>query len=274
MKTKHILSTAAVFAGLISGAVLTNQTANAQSTTSAVTQTASKGTVEIDSVYYVHYNVLRAKLKTPVSASDYYLALATEGMYHKGTEVIENGKYVGFDLKLDDLIKKYPTVADREKLFDSLFIRSFSLDGSERPVTTKLTNQDLKHELLNHHFLGTVLKDGYAGTVSNLVKGSSFDKFLLEKKIYGDHLLEDGSITTKTGGVQFDFKQEMKDGYTYTVTDASGKVAGKAWAFMENFFVNSPEGKTFLPKEYTVTAKSDKTGEVYTLAKFTPTNIF
>ncbi|MGX7243761.1 hypothetical protein ACWOC1_02800 [Enterococcus quebecensis] len=274
MKTKHILSTAAVFVGLISGAVLTTQTANAQTSTSAVTQKASDSLVEISSVQYVHYNVLRAKLKTPVSATKYYLALGAEDLFPKATAVVQNGKYIGFDFKLDDLVKKYPTVADREQLFDSLYIHRFTLSVNVPPVATKFTNQDLKNELLNHHFLGNVLANGNVGTISNVIEGSSFNNFFNKKEVAGDHLLEDGSITTQTSGIQFDFKSEMNNGYTYTLTDSSGKVAGKVSPFMEYLFVNSPKGKNFLAKEYTVTAKSKKTGEVSILAKFTPINIF
>ncbi|EOL44540.1 hypothetical protein [Enterococcus caccae] len=275
MKPKHILSTAAVFAGLISGGVLTTpSTANAQSTTSAATQQAFEVADEIASVHYEHYNVLRATLKTPISATDYYLAFSIEGMHHKGQGVIQDGKYIGFDLKLDDLVKEYPTAADREYLFDSLFIRRFSMDGSSQTVTSKMTNKKLKNELLNYQYLGNILASGSAGKVSNLIKGSSFDKFFVDKTTSADHILENGNITTKTGGIQLELNPELETDYTYALTDASGKIAGKAWSIMNNFFVNPLDGENFVSKEYTITATSDTTGDVYTLAKFTPVRIF
>ncbi|MEI5993636.1 hypothetical protein [Candidatus Enterococcus mansonii] len=270
MKKKHLLSTAAVLAGLLSGAALTTQTANAQSITQEITQKGAFDPTEISSVYFEHYNVLRAKLKTPVSAKDYYLVLAAKGV-SKGEPVKQNGNYIGFDLNLDDLVKEYPTVADREKLFDSLFIRSVFLTANKPPVTEKLTNQDLKNELLNYNYLGSFDHDE---SVSNLIKGNAFNKFFNAKPVYGDHLLDNGYLTTQTLSMQFDFKPEMKNGYTYALIDASGKIAGKTWPFEEYFFVFPPEGKNFLPKEYTITAKSTKTGEVFKLATFTPVHIF
>ncbi|WP_086314418.1 hypothetical protein A5821_001985 [Enterococcus sp. 7F3_DIV0205] len=273
MKTKHILSTAAIFAGLFSVAILTTQTANAQPATSALTQKA-ENLVEIGSVQYVHYNVLRAKIKTPVPATKYYLSLGTEATLPIAKAVIQKGKYIGFDLNLDDLITKYPSVTDREKLFDSLSVHSYSLTANVPQVATKLTNQDLKNELLNYHFLGSVLANGNVGIASNVIEGDAFNQFFNKTEVSGDHLLEDGSITTQTGGIQFDFKPEMSNGYTYTLTDASGKIAGKVSPFMEYLFVHPLKGKNFLAKEYTITAKSNKTGEVYILAKFSPINIF
>ncbi|WP_207696139.1 hypothetical protein DOK67_0000659 [Enterococcus sp. DIV0212c] len=273
MKTKHILSTAAVVAALISGAALTTtQTANAQSSTQAVTQKASVDTIEIGSVHFEHYNVLRVELKTPISASDYIIALAIEGMHHQGTPVKENGKYIGFDMNMDELVKKYPTAAEREELFDALFIRCFSMTGS-RPVTSKVTNQTLKNELLSYKYAGEILRDGYAAKASNVIKGSSYKQFIA-KEAYGDHTLEDGRMTTKTGGLQFKLKPAVVADYSYQVIDASGKEAGKAWVHEDDLFINTFEAEHFLPKEYTVTVKSNQTGKVYTIAKFTPTNIF
>ncbi|WP_207696138.1 hypothetical protein DOK67_0000660 [Enterococcus sp. DIV0212c] len=272
MKTKHILSTAAVVAALISGAALTTQTANAQSNTQAVTQKASVDTLEIGSVHFEHYNVLRVELKTPISASDYIMILAIEGLYHQGTLVEENGKYIGFDMNMEELVKKYPTTAEREELFDALFIRRFSLtDGSQ--VTSKVTNQTLKNELLSYKYAGEILRDGYVAKASNIIKESSYKQFIA-KDAYADHTLEDGRMTIKTGGLQFKLKPAVVAGYSYQVIDASGKEAGKAWAWEDKLFINRYEAEHFLPKEYTVTAKSNQTGEVYTIAKFTPTNIF
>ncbi|MEI5993637.1 hypothetical protein [Candidatus Enterococcus mansonii] len=281
MKTKHLLFTASIFAGLLSGAVLTTHTANAQATNQTITQQKHIDSIEISSVHFKHYNVLRANLNAPLSTTDYYLDLS-QGTANSATSIddkivkaaVENGKYVGFDFNLDELVKKYPTASDRENFFDSLGFRCFSLDGSGFKLTPKVTNQQLKTEFLRYNFLGNIINKGLAKEVTNITRESSFNTFFNKERVSGDSILENGFISTETQGLQFTLNRKFETGYTFSVTDESGKTSGRAWAIQDHFFVNSPNGTTFLPQEYRVTAKSNQTGEVYNLATFTPFNVF
>lgn len=271
MKMKRILSTTAIMTAIVTGAIVTSQTVQAEVTRVSEKQSTTEKSPVVKSAHLEHYNVLRLELEHPYVSNNSYLCLMYGENNIIGNAVEKSGKVIAFDINTDDFAKKFPKEQDKKTVVDSLHFMDFSFISERPSKKIQVNNEFVSSTLMNAINEGDLLAIGRVETITNITKLAGYNQFIT-KDAYADKTLNK-KATTKTEALGFKFNVAYKDEYVFSLKDNSGIVSGKVQYHDNDLFVK-PTTNTFSNKEYTITATSKVTKTTIDIAKFTPFNLF
>lgn len=273
MKLKLMLSTVAIMTAITAGTLTTVQTAHAESTEVKVEQSAKESSPKVKEAFLQHYNVLRLELEQPYVSNNSVMYLM-HGEYNMiGNAVEEDGKTMAFDINLDEFAKAYPDKNDRKKVVSTLHLMDFSFSAEKESQKIEIKNKFVTSTLMKALNEGALLGTGYASSFTNFTKLEGYDKFIT-KDGYTDNTLNK-KITTKSGGILFEYNTKIADEYSFSLENEAGAVVGHAIPIEDSNDMAVKDNRgTFVGKEYTISATSKSTGDKIEIVKFTPFNLF